>query len=459
MLSTVRCAHCAARGPSPSSPNARCPPARPRCGAARACRAPGCAGTRLARARWTQTEIAPGELPVRPAATGTWSWARGRCAVASRPPARSSPGVTGGPRPGEPRARRRWPPPAWPTRRPSSLSRQGGIPLLPIGIGVGVILAVTAFALVRGRPRRRPPRLPPSPGWPARPAPGADAPAVAGPVTAPPPVAVDAPVDRTAPAAERPGTPSASRRLAPPTRRHRPPARSPAPAGGRRRPPGAGPAPVPAPRTSPNRRCRHRRQFVAAPAPPPPPPRPAGQRSGPRAGGLPESPGRPRRAASSNSLRMPRDLVDVGGETATVKFAVDEAGQVSQFSYLSGRPTSASPRHLVRVQRCEWIPAPPRKAAASRSGSPCRSASASSAAHRGGRGQVGAHHPGPVGARVEGVSRRSCARVSSDRCAAPSRRAAMGGAAPRRTPSAARRSAAGPAAGRVSRRVRRRRRL
>jgi TonB family protein len=57
------------------------------------------------------------------------------------------------------------------------------------------------------------------------------------------------------------------------------------------------------------------------------------------------------------SLRLPRDVADIEGEAATVKFAVDEAGKVSQFAYLSG-PTDQRVASAIwtAIQRCEWLP-------------------------------------------------------------------------------------------------------
>jgi TonB family protein len=45
------------------------------------------------------------------------------------------------------------------------------------------------------------------------------------------------------------------------------------------------------------------------------------------------------------------------GESAMVKFQVDEAGSVSQFTYLSG-PTDQRIANAIwsAVQRCEWAP-------------------------------------------------------------------------------------------------------
>ena len=58
-----------------------------------------------------------------------------------------------------------------------------------------------------------------------------------------------------------------------------------------------------------------------------------------------------------NSLRLPRDLVDIEGETATVKFAVDETGQVSQYAYLAG-PSDPKVSNAIwsAIQRCPFIP-------------------------------------------------------------------------------------------------------
>jgi TonB family protein len=117
------------------------------------------------------------------------------------------------------------------------------------------------------------------------------------------------------------------------------------------------PAPAAAPRPEPELPLPPPPQFVAAPTPPPPA-APAPQASGP--GFAREGYQKARQATPGcvvNSLRLPRDIVDVEGETATVKFAVDETGQVSQFSYLSG-PTDQRVATAIwsAIQRCEWTP-------------------------------------------------------------------------------------------------------
>jgi TonB family protein len=50
-------------------------------------------------------------------------------------------------------------------------------------------------------------------------------------------------------------------------------------------------------------------------------------------------------------------MAGVEGESATVKFAVDETGQVSQYSYLSGPADQrVSAAIWTAIQRCEFIP-------------------------------------------------------------------------------------------------------
>jgi TonB family protein len=59
----------------------------------------------------------------------------------------------------------------------------------------------------------------------------------------------------------------------------------------------------------------------------------------------------------TGSLRLPRDVSGLEGESAMVKFQVDETGSVSQFTYLSG-PTDQRIAIAIwsAVQRCEWAP-------------------------------------------------------------------------------------------------------
>jgi protein TonB len=58
-----------------------------------------------------------------------------------------------------------------------------------------------------------------------------------------------------------------------------------------------------------------------------------------------------------NSLRLPRDVLEFEGESATVKFAIDETGAVSQYSYLSG-PSDQRVANAIwaAVQHCQWTP-------------------------------------------------------------------------------------------------------
>jgi protein TonB len=59
----------------------------------------------------------------------------------------------------------------------------------------------------------------------------------------------------------------------------------------------------------------------------------------------------------ARSLQSRRDIDDFAGLNPTVKFAVDETGKVSQFSYLSG-PNDPRIANAIwsSIQRCEWIP-------------------------------------------------------------------------------------------------------
>jgi TonB family protein len=61
-------------------------------------------------------------------------------------------------------------------------------------------------------------------------------------------------------------------------------------------------------------------------------------------------------ACLGSNLRLPPD-VSLDGESATVKFAVDEKGAVSRYEYLAG-PTDARVSKAIwnAIQRCEFVP-------------------------------------------------------------------------------------------------------
>jgi protein TonB len=93
--------------------------------------------------------------------------------------------------------------------------------------------------------------------------------------------------------------------------------------------------------------------------PPPPPPSASApltiSPSGAREGYQKARQARP--GCVNGSLRLPRDIPGIEGETAMIKFQVSETGAVSEFIYLSG-PTDQRVASAIwsAVQRCEWVP-------------------------------------------------------------------------------------------------------
>jgi TonB family protein len=237
-----------------------------------------------------------------------------------------------------------------------------GVPLLPIGAGVLLVIGVTIFALTRNRPvSQTVTSLPASElqvktiGRPPEPA----APPVEEAEAPQPTIIVDPateeamgarerrrPAEREAPV--RPVRPAAAPPPAPAPPREQARAEKPAP------PPRPPPAAV---RVEPDPPLPPPPQFVPAPRQEP------AVASSPIALGptyAREGYQKARQATPgcvAESLRLPRDTVDLGGESATVKFAVDETGKVSQFSYLSG-PTDQRVANAIwaAIQRCEWLP-------------------------------------------------------------------------------------------------------
>jgi TonB family protein len=301
--------------------------------------------------RWTPGEIAPGEFPIssdgyedlamepEPAETTTARPSTSRRQSESSLTAARGAGA-----------------PAY-----KAVGARSGLPVIPIAVGVVLVLAITAFALIRGRtaaltdatPLAIDPRVttigrPPEPITPP----------VAEPEPAAPVVTIDLPADGAAAARQRRKAPE---REAParPARPAPPPAREvvrvervvpvfrPAPAS----------APAPVPRVEAEPPPVSPPQFVAA-TPQEPPAASAPMAIGPtyeREGYQKARQARP--GCVVNTLRLPRDMADVGGESATVKFAVNETGRVTQFTYLSG-PTDPRIANAIwsAVQRCEWVP-------------------------------------------------------------------------------------------------------
>jgi protein TonB len=236
-------------------------------------------------------------------------------------------------------------------------------------VGVVVILAIAAFALTRGQPAPRAgPGLPPGElqvktiGRPPEPT----APPVAEPEPQGPVVTIDLPEDRAPVARERRKAPERGA----PARPARPaplPAREPARAEKATTTRLAAPAPVP-PTSSPETRVE------PDPTPPPPPPQPQPQEvtapppepptaSSPLAVGpsvARDGQLRPRLKSPgcvAISLQTRRDVDAFAGESARVRFAVEETGKVSQFTYLSG-PTDPRVANAIwsSIQRCDWAP-------------------------------------------------------------------------------------------------------
>ncbi len=335
MASTVHCARCGLAVPRPTDTNGRCP----------ACQAPLDAKVY----EELQFDTEPGDpAPARPPSRP------GLPAVQPPAPRRSQSETAVA-------AARMAAAPSFKTA-----SKQGGAPIIPIAIGLVLIVGIAAFALLRGQPIVKavasPPPLDPTVVKVGRP-PESPAPPVAEPEPAQPVITRDLPPEPAAPAAtERKRQPERERDLAaaPATapRQARPPpprevarVERPAPAAAR-----PTPTPPPPPRPEPE------------PPPPPPPPQfvaarqelpvaaaplqlgPAYAREGQRKARLTD-PG-----CLASSLRLPRDA-DVGGETATVKFAVDETGQVSQYAYLAG-PSDQRVSNAIwsAIQRCGFSP-------------------------------------------------------------------------------------------------------
>lgn len=336
MATTVHCPHCGRDIPRPYGPNVRCP----------VCHKP----------------IAASEFPVP--ADGYEDLGQGlnpEATASPRPPSRPDLAAAQAPAPirhpseSSLAAARMANAPTFKVVKP-----RGGLPVIPIGVGVVLILAITAFALTRGRtasqavpgPLAGDPRVttigrPPEPTTPAEPEPEPEPTEV---------VTIEPSADGTVPV--RP------RRKAPEREAHVRPAR---PAAAREvarndRAPAATPAPAPAPKAEP--------ELPLPLPPPPPPPQPVAapaQETPLAAAPLAIGPAsaregyqKPRQAKPGCVVRLlglSRDIVDVEGESATVKFAVDETGKVSQFVYLSG-PSDQRVANAIwnSVQRCEWVP-------------------------------------------------------------------------------------------------------
>jgi protein TonB len=240
---------------------------------------------------------------------------------------------------------------------------KGGVPLVPILVGLVMIVAVAAFALLRGQPMAQTTAavtpLDPSVTRIGRPPESSPLPQ-AEPDPAPPVVTRDLPGDPAAPPRERRKQPEReAAAAAPPAARAVRPPPAPAPAPAREVAKVEKPAPAtprPPPPTRPEPEPLPPPQFVASrqempSASAPLQIGPTYAREGQQKARLAD-PG-----CVKNSLRLPRDLVDIEGETATVKFAVDETGQVSQYAYLAG-PSDPKVSNAIwaAIQRCPFIP-------------------------------------------------------------------------------------------------------
>jgi hypothetical protein len=361
MANTVHCHHCGREIPRPSGPNARCPACHePITGSEGEVARANVAAAPSGPARWTQSEISASEFPVP---------ADGYEDLALEPDPAASP-----PPPSPPGRNATQTPPVIRHRSESSLaaarmasvptfkaaSTRGGVPIIPIGAGVVLVIAITAFALNRGRPASQAGAEPPASHPPMTtvgrppepPTPPAAEPERSQPVVTvePPSAGAAAPHERRkATERETPARPAHAREVA---RSEKTTVNRPAP---------AAPTPAPAPKAEP--------ESLPLPPPPLPPQFVAAPAQVPPAASAPLSIGpayaregyqKARQASPGcvvNSLQRTRDLVGVDGETATVKFAVDETGKVSQFNYLSG-PTDDRVANAIwaAVQRCEWVP-------------------------------------------------------------------------------------------------------
>jgi hypothetical protein len=317
----------------------------------------------LGAARWSHTEISASEFPVptdgyedlalepEPPAPSPWPPAHPAPAAAELPALHRHPSES-----------------SLAAARMANLptfkaaSTRGGVPIVPIVVGLVLIIAITAVALTRGRPAS-PPVAATSAAEPqvttiGRPPEPLAAP-LAEPEIVPPVVTIDRPADGAMAPRERRKVaereaPARQPRAAPPVREVARNDRASATA----RPapePAQVPAPVPPPRVEPDPPLPPPPQFVATPAPPT---ASVPLAIGPSSGR--EGMQKARQASAGcvvNSLRLPRDIIDVAGESAVVKFAVNDTGQVSQFSYLSG-PTDprVSSQIWAAVQRCDWVP-------------------------------------------------------------------------------------------------------
>ena len=341
MATTVRCAHCGKDVPRPTGPSGRCP----------ACQSPITATQGASQAGEPQIP-AGGYVDLRLDAEDEGAAAARPGTAAAAPPRRptSETSVAAARMAAAPNFRKAKP--------------KGGVPVIPIAAGVILIVAIAIFALTRSKPLSQaaatPSPLDPSVTRIGRP-PESSPPPAAEPDPAPPVVTRDLPGEPAAPAREPRKTPDrdAIAATAPPAAR---PARPPA-------------APAPAREVA-----RVEKVALATPRPPPPPaPKPepeplpppqfvASRQEMPSASApLQIGPSYARdgqqkaKLANSgcvvNSLRLPRDLVDIGGDTATVKFAVDETGKVSQFAYLAG-PSDPRVANAIwsAIQRCEFVP-------------------------------------------------------------------------------------------------------
>ncbi len=349
MIDAVHCGSCGREVPRPSGPGAACP----------ACRAPLAPGAQAVPARTVPAGVEAVEVPFLAGDFEDLELGP-EPGTAPSPPSPSRPDALGE----APASRHTQSESSRAAARMANVptfkaaSARGGFPILPIGMGLALILGVTAFALLRGRPAApavvaapsrelevarigRPPE--PSPSVSSEPDPPA------------PVVTMDLPADEIRVPRPRP-KPHEREARARPARPAAPPAREVTrpdkPASNRLAP---APAPAPAPRVEPDPVPPP--QFVAAP-PAEPPSLPAPLAIGPsfaREGYQKARPSTPGCVAAS--LRLPRDIADVSGASATVKFAVDETGKVSQFSYLSGPDEPRIGAAIwAAVQRCEWTP-------------------------------------------------------------------------------------------------------
>ena len=330
MAPSVHCTSCGQDVTRPAGPDPRCP----------ICQAP----------LLVSAEAQQAGPPARAASRS--SIAAAQPPTLPRQPAAPAPAAT---RSGKPAAR--------------STDAKGGLPILPIAAGVVLVIAIATYSLTRVSPGSQSGQAPlngqlrvQTIGRP----PESVTPSRIEPENTGAVVVMDLPEDRIPVSREQ--RRAAERKAAERQPRVERPAPAPARELARAEKPQAvahaAPAPVPvapAPAAEPE------------PPPLPPPPQPAAAEPpaepptasaplvvGPTPTGAGAGFQKPRLATPgcvAISLQMRRDVEDFAGESAVVRFLVDESGKVSQFSVLKG-PSDQRLATAIwsSIQRCDWTP-------------------------------------------------------------------------------------------------------